>query len=698
MTIIISRRNFDVPTNPFQVERNELLNKNIIDYINSISLEIYKIAELSTIFKEIDIILLGAPGVGKSSLIRLLIWDVLLEINRNKNPKFNFLEEYLYSNSQEIPFFGFYINLYDDLSKNFYGTRLKKDEWNQLFIYYFSLFVISRFIRNLKLFFNKIKKKGLFHSDISWKNENLPSFICKTRNLDELKQKINDKMIDIEKFLTSYSSIEEKKQKLRFYSSEFFSFTIEDIVNSIDFNINRIILVIDDLSWLPNQLIAPILSLMGKRFKNLEIKLISRAKPHITEKLSSFDRRDVISIDLDYILINNYQKKYYNKMAKDIVRERLRNKGYFLNKVEDVFPELDVENEAKFYAKKIDIIQNDVFFNESLKNVKVLYNKQDLLRDLIKSNTDFTEQSLEVKFKEFGIEPLIISPQLVKKINILLKLYNQIKSYNNPVERKINEILAARIFKGDLNRKSIPEIYNVFTKVEEDIQKSTNLISISLHHLARESNQIKIYAGFNQIVQISSYVIKDFLEILEKIFKKYFLRQIKQYGSIYDQPIVPWEIQSEAIHEYGENKVKNYLTKNTKYGSLLYTFFQALDLFFKDQYNIKASYQNGRTGFAFSTIDDYLKLKEQDFFNEAIANSFIISKDISKGFINHQKKSDFVFYVHRSVCVFYNWPIDLGGYKYTNYEDIINFLIKGNKPPSKRVKESLINFLHTEND
>ncbi len=105
MTIIISRRNFDVPTNPFQVERNELLNKNIIDYINSISLEIYKIAELSTIFKEIDIILLGAPGVGKSSLIRLLIWDVLLEINRNKNPKFNFLEEYLYYNSLKIPFF-----------------------------------------------------------------------------------------------------------------------------------------------------------------------------------------------------------------------------------------------------------------------------------------------------------------------------------------------------------------------------------------------------------------------------------------------------------------------------------------------------------------------------------------------------------------------------------------------------------------
>ena len=132
---MIPRKNFDAPPNPFQIERNELLNTDIKDYIYSLSIEPYKIPELTTIFKGVDNFILGAPGTGKSSLIRLLVWDVVLELNKNYIKKFGFLYEYLKSSNkiEKIPFFGFYINLHEDLNKNFHDSRLKEDEWKKLF-------------------------------------------------------------------------------------------------------------------------------------------------------------------------------------------------------------------------------------------------------------------------------------------------------------------------------------------------------------------------------------------------------------------------------------------------------------------------------------------------------------------------------------------------------------------------------------
>jgi len=361
---VISRRNFDVPPNPFQVERNELLNKSIIDYIDSFSVEPYRIEELTTIFKETDILLLGAPGVGKSSLIRLLVWDVLIEINENHRKKFDFLREFLYINdkSKKIPFFGFYINLNEDINKDFYGTRLKNEEWRKLFFYYFSLFVISQFIYNLQQYTSKIQYNDILLKDIKWKSEEIPPFISKTKNLTELNQKIKSKLIDIQNFLTSFDSIKKKKKKLRFFSSEFFSISIENIINSLDIGVNRIVLILDDLSWLPNLLIDSILSFFGRRYKNLEIKLSSRDKSFITDNLSKLDRRDLIPIDFDYLLMNYRKKRFYNRMVEDIIKRRMSKKGYFFGNINEVFPSIHQDKEAESYSSKINTIENDNFF------------------------------------------------------------------------------------------------------------------------------------------------------------------------------------------------------------------------------------------------------------------------------------------------------------------------------------------------
>jgi len=697
---VISRRNFDIPPNPFQVERNELLNRSIINYIDSFSVEPYRIGELTTIFKEKDILLLGAPGVGKSSLIRLLVWDVLIEINENHRRKFDFLSEFLYvsDKTKKLPFFGIYINLNEDMNKDFYGTRLRSEEWMKLFFYYFSLFVISKFIYNIKQYTSKIQCNDVFLKEIKWEIGEVPQFISKTKNLTELNQKIKSKLIDIQNFLISFDSIQEKKKKLKFFSTEFFSISIENIINSLNVGFNRIILILDDLSWLPDQLIDSILSFFGRRYKNLEIKLSSRDKSFITDKVSKLDRRDLILIDFDYLLMNYRKKRFYNRMAEDIIKRRMSKKGYFFGNINEVFPSINQDKEADFYSNKINIIENDAFFINCIKKMSRLMKIEELLVDLLDLKIELKESLIIEKINEYKITNFIVTNAHISNIIYLIKIYEKLNEIKNPLDRKILEILTARKFNGNLSGSSLRNIFDILDKEIENIKKNKNLTKISLYLLAREATQLKLYSGLGDIVKISSFVIKDLLELLEVIFSKYISWQMKEYGSIFDNPIIPSKIQSEAIYEYAKKKIKINLLKSTKYGVVLYKFFEGLNEFFKDQFEIQASYQNGRSGFALSTLEECVKLKRSKIFSEALANSYLISKDISKGYEEHKKKSDYVFYLHRVICVFYGWPIALGGYKYTRYEDVMNFLLKGMIPPKKKIKQSLMNFIKRSDD
>ncbi|HEC37756.1 hypothetical protein LCGC14_0459960 [marine sediment metagenome] len=697
---MISRRNFDIPPNPFQVERNELLNRSIINYIDSFSVEPYRIGELTTIFKEKDILLLGAPGVGKSSLIRLLVWDVLIEINENHRRKFDFLSEFLYvsDKTKKLPFFGIYINLNEDMNKDFYGTRLRSEEWMKLFFYYFSLFVISKFIYNIKQYTSKIQCNDVFLKEIKWEIGEVPQFISKTKNLTELNQKIKSKLIDIQNFLISFDSIQEKKKKLKFFSTEFFSISIENIINSLNVGFNRIILILDDLSWLPDQLIDSILSFFGRRYKNLEIKLSSRDKSFITDKVSKLDRRDLILIDFDYLLMNYRKKRFYNRMAEDIIKRRMSKKGYFFGNINEVFPSINQDKEADFYSNKINIIENDAFFINCIKKMSRLMKIEELLVDLLDLKIELKESLIIEKINEYKITNFIVTNAHISNIIYLIKIYEKLNEIKNPLDRKILEILTARKFNGNLSGSSLRNIFDILDKEIENIKKNKNLTKISLYLLAREATQLKLYSGLGDIVKISSFVIKDLLELLEVIFSKYISWQMKEYGSIFDNPIIPSKIQSEAIYEYAKKKIKINLLKSTKYGVVLYKFFEGLNEFFKDQFEIQASYQNGRSGFALSTLEECVKLKRSKIFSEALANSYLISKDISKGYEEHKKKSDYVFYLHRVICVFYGWPIALGGYKYTRYEDVMNFLLKGMIPPKKKIKQSLMNFIKRSDD
>ena len=300
-------------------------------------------------------------------------------------------------------------------------------------------------------------------------------------------------------------------------------------------------------------------------------------------------------------------------------------------------------------------------------------------------------------FNNNNIKMDIQEQTLVEKIISLSEIYRILISIEDPIKRKICEVLTARNYKKQLPINALRDIKKSLIKSLDEIKNNRNLTNICLFLIAREANKEKIYSGVNTIIKISSFVIKDLFEILDQIFKKYFNWQLTQFGSIYDYPEINFKIQNEAIHNYSQVKYKEKLIKNTKYGKILFRFINTIIKLLYDQFNIRASYDNGRTGFALSKLEDFLSLKRLNFINDALANSYIISKDISKGYSQeYQKKSEYAFYLNRLICVYYNLPIKYGGYRVLDYNQIKNYIIKGKLPPEKRFKESLLDYINFE--
>ncbi len=690
---MVITKKVELPPNPFHVPRNELLHKEVRDYKRSISLVPFNIPELLNIFKEKDIILIGAPGTGKSSLLRLLVWDVLLEINRNFEKKFEFIKNYLCSSEKEkiIPFFAFYINLNEDIRKDFAGSNLSQQDYERLFLNYLSLFIISRFIRNLKQYFIEINKSSEIKRDINWTSENIPKFLSKSKNIGSLLEIILNEINVIQDFLSSYDEIEEKKKRIRFDDSLFFSQVIGDIFNSLEINIDRVILIIDDLSLIPDNLIKSVLKILGNRFENVEIKLSTRHKKLIRDKILELDRRDLIRLDLDFYLIN-LKKNFYYKMAKEIVRNRLIQKNFVINNIDEAFPGISEIDEAYLYDKFIQIVRNDRFFLKVKNTIINIFNdkkQQNLIDNYIVEDEEKYKSQLidEIKKKDLNGN---LKGKYIKKLLSTPDLYNKLIEIENPLTRKITEILVAREYNGKIINVPIDELIIKINEKVIEIEKNSNITTIALHLLARDAKREKIFAGFNQIVNISSYVIKQLLEILEKIFDNYIISQTKLNKSIYENISIPYYIQNEAIHIYAKKFVEEKLRRGSHFGPILYKFLITLKRFFERQFSIKASYRDGHTGFSFSSLNDYISLRSLEIFNEALANSYFQSKDISKGYTaEYEKISHYTLYLNRLICVYFSMPIEYGGYRSTTYNDIKKFLLKGELPKDPIKKKKL---------
>ncbi len=588
----------------------------------------FKINEISKILDFNDVIIFGAPGTGKSSILRILCWDMLLKIKELDWEKYSNFKNLLGLEKQELPFFGFYININKEFEEGFFGRGISDNDWQSIYLYYFCLFIIDSFLKNLFNYNN-----SYFSKILSWNNNRIPTWVKKANNLSELHEIVKIKISGVHEFLNDYNEIY-KDFKIQLVQNEFFSPILQEILNSINADFAALFIILDDFSFIKVNLMKPIINFLGKRSSQIYLKVGSRISPFL-KKWPGMDERDIKTVDIDYELINS-KERVYKQIVTDIALNRISTLGKKITSkdFEELFEDLSPYKEAEIYSELINY-DDDAFFRFLTKNFATSkLSKEELLE-------------LYNYFESNGIHPL------KKKIIEIL------------FARKINKIGKRRILK-----KQITELFSSFNQfLTSDEKKIKRLTSIALHLLSRDAKKQKIYCGYDTIWKLSSFVFQNFLFIMEKIFDEYEIQ--KGVGKPMTTNSITLSMQNKVIYDLSFDYFNNKIVSNSEYGPDIKIFFEIIIKELIDQFKPQASYDNGKTGFAVN-INEYEKLINDFVIKEAISYSYLQIKDVKKGLIEdtYTQKKHVVFYFNRLLLPCFNFLIQYGGYQKFTYNQI----------------------------
>jgi len=612
----------------------------------------FEIGTVSKILEHNDVIIFGAPGTGKSSILRVLCWDMLIPILESERADYVFFKNLMKFDEEKkkIPFFGIYMNINKELEEGFFGRGIDNNDWQEMFLYYFCINVIHNFIKNLKEY-----KKSYSEKKIKWKSTHIPIWIKESETLNDLQAEIYKRIGNVHEFLNNRYK-DYKPFQIELIRNEFFSIVLEDILDSFIEDFDTIFIILDDFSFLKVNLMPSILNFLGKRNPRIFIKIGSRLSPAL-KIWPGMDERDVFIIDLDIEFINTRQKLYRN-VTTDIAIKRIALQGYNITSrdFEKIFEKIDAEEEARIYADKIRINMDKFFI--SLKNN---INTRNLSEDNLNELWSFFEEN------EVG-----------------------------PLEKKIIEIITARkINKEKRIRFDKQAILNIFGEIHEEFNENDyrfkRLETIALHLLARDARALKIYSGFNSIWRLSSYVLQNFLLILEKIFEEFFFQE--GIGKTITIKSISWKIQNQIIHNISIKYFKETIVSKTQYGLDIQKFIEILTKELLDQFEPKASYENGRTGFAIP-YNHYNSMIQNNIIKEALQYSYLQTKNVKRGFnrLSNAYDRQAVFYLNRLILPFFSFPIKSGGFKEFTITQINSLL--DNKKILHRKQKSLLEYLN----
>ncbi|GAH52270.1 unnamed protein product, partial [marine sediment metagenome] len=257
---------------------------------------------------------------------------------------------------QKLPFFGFYININKEFEEGFFGRGITDNDWQKIYLYYFCLFIIDSFLKNLFSY-----NDSYFKKEISWNNSRIPTWVKKTKNLIELHEIIKFKISRVHEFLNDYYE-NYQDFDINLIQNEFFSPILQEILNNIHTDFDSIFIVLDDFSFIKVNLMTPIIKFLGKRNSRIYFKVGSRISPFL-KKWPGMDDRDILTVDIDFELINS-KELIYKRIVTDIAINRIATLGKKITSTdfEKLFEELSPENEAEIYSESI-VYDNDKFFN-----------------------------------------------------------------------------------------------------------------------------------------------------------------------------------------------------------------------------------------------------------------------------------------------------------------------------------------------
>lgn len=448
----------DKNLNPFESYRAELTAEDIAEYFVPPHF-------LSRLTGTSPVMLIGGRGTGKTTLFKWLSYQNQNAINNN--------------NMVNIGFFGVYWRIDTNYVTAFNGPEFDTRTWNKIFGHYLNV----TFCLELCKVILDIKKHNILSVESEVCRKVSKQFYSEKiiTNFEDLFEFLLDTQIEIEQYVNNFEFV--KRPLLSIMEKPYEVFCTE-LSNDILFENKWFFFLIDEYETLSENQQMIINSFIKHSKKPYTFKVCMRSKGLKTKETLSISESLSSSADYQKLdLSDDFDKDNYTKFVIEICKKRL-----------DKLPGF----KEKGYAD-VSILLPGIKPTDEAKRIEKLSRKKEL--PYLK------------KFRKLLLQDSSLSQ--IERVNIEKRILED----HDPIIKRLFVSLLER----DNDTKDLLKEYDLyfnsrpskFTKNEEWIHNSKMGI---LFLLCYEYNMQKLYCGFNTFIQLSSGVIRDFLELISISF------------------------------------------------------------------------------------------------------------------------------------------------------------------------------------
>lgn len=550
--------------------------------------------------------LLGIPGSGKTSILRLFSFDIVHDVIKHKSTYseiYDVLKESKIILDDQIRYLGIYLPI-DDIYSEAANVIIDDIDNDRIFYTIFDLRVAKQLILALKLF-NGSDATII----VEIPSERMPPTIfSQDTNVDDLLIKIQQQEKLISQLLNSFPGTPIPKElELHSRISAF------DLLNAqINYHNTNFIFMIDDA----HELYRPQFAQLSKVFQRREIsfprwiatrKHILPLEMLLDSSAGTTDQRETETIDLDENIFKG-QPALFRKFIKILIDKRL--------KLTDALVAYTSEDIQKFISSNLDIKKLDN--SNELKD-----QKHDAIKISKRILYDLPELSNYINNNEIDIDPIDAELLLIKSHRAVLK--NQQSLFNLEDEVSTKDRQAAEMF----------------------WKKRMNL---------------PLYYGFEDILSAANGNVEQFMRVFS-----FFIDRLIYREELNKNLEISSQEQKKIFKKVTSHYINNIILR-LQYGNKIYQLIDNLCRFFNMRtFEPNAPHAPGITQFAIlaSEIrqlrgDQNVEL--QKVLTIAVAYNVIIAEPPQhQGAKGSEKKHRFS--VNRLLCIHYELPLQKGDFQ-----------------------------------
>lgn len=600
--------------NPFEdINANVMDSKKILDFwCNPFTVGyVSEVTEEEFYTKKMPIIIEGARGSGKTTILKYFSADLQYEISERNN--ISFINQV--KNDGGV---GIYFRCDEAFIKTFkmIFDYNEVKEWTLIFEHYIELFLVNNLIDIIDKIENNLEIKKEIVSLLNIK------FNKDFKDFKEFINFIVSQIYYIDSYKNNVIFTDEKFKPERIFSLYELSVEIIKIIKKqiMDLENVNFIFSIDEFENLKEDLQKVFNTYI--KFSNNEIsfRVGRRSEGLITTE--TFNKTEHLINGHDYILLsllnendNKKAKEYFEVMAN----KRLETYNGFSNiKLSDV---LGGAEDILWEAKKISSEKKNHIVQILKTNNEFRYNDQ-LLNEV-------------VEIISYNTNPI------AEMLNALWVIRNKNKN-KIEVAKEVKVIMLAALensIKDDLN---IREIKRYKSNYNDKYKYSLLILMSSIYH------KRKLYYSFNTICYLSNNNARMFMNYCKAIFNDALFYEKKLF---FESKTISPTIQSKAILEVSQeefNNVKAIIKYGENIGNLVNNIGNVLSEFHRDK---KVRYPETNQ---FFLDESNLFTDYKEMLNIAISWSIIIKKTKKQRTSVETNQKASLYYLNRSFCPIFN--------------------------------------------